>query len=243
MLANIRPSGKFLMEDFYYAGGLRGLCRAAVRPARTARVTVERPHAGREPRRCESLQRRRDPPARQSAGRRTTGWRCCTAISRPTARSSSRRPWSRSLRNHTGPAVVFRDYNDMAARIDDPGLVVTADSVIVLQSAGPQGAPGMPEWGQLPIPKKLLQGRRARHGAHLRCADERHQLRRLRAACRARIAHRRTARARARWRPDRARRARRASSRSRSTTPNSRAAAPHGRRRSRTTRAASARCI
>jgi hypothetical protein len=53
--------------------------------------------------------------------------------------------------------VVFKDYNDMAARIDDPALDIDADSVIVLQSAGPQGAPGMPEWGQLPIPKKLLQ--------------------------------------------------------------------------------------
>jgi len=51
---------------------------------------------------------------------------------------------------------VFADYNDMAARIDDPNLPVTADSVIVLQNAGPLGAPGMPEWGQLPIPKKLL---------------------------------------------------------------------------------------
>ncbi len=61
------------------------------------------------------------------------------------------------LRKHTGPAVVFRDYNDMAARIDDPALPVTKDSVIVLQSAGPQGAPGMPEWGQLPIPQKLLK--------------------------------------------------------------------------------------
>ena len=64
---------------------------------------------------------------------------------------------SRILLRHTGPAVVFRDYNDMAARIDDPALEVTKDSVLVLQSAGPQGAPGLPEWGQLPIPKKLLQ--------------------------------------------------------------------------------------
>jgi len=62
---------------------------------------------------------------------------------------------SRLLR-HAGRAVVFRNYDDMAARIDDPLLPVDADSVIVLQSAGPQGAPGMPEWGQLPIPKKLL---------------------------------------------------------------------------------------
>jgi dihydroxy-acid dehydratase len=61
------------------------------------------------------------------------------------------------LRKHTGPAVVFRDYNDMSARIDSPDLQVTKDSVIVLQSAGPQGAPGMPEWGQLPIPQKLLK--------------------------------------------------------------------------------------
>jgi dihydroxy-acid dehydratase len=61
------------------------------------------------------------------------------------------------LARHTGPAVVFKDYNDMAARIDDPALAVDKDSVLVLQSAGPQGAPGLPEWGQLPIPKKLLQ--------------------------------------------------------------------------------------
>jgi len=61
------------------------------------------------------------------------------------------------LWKHTGPAVVFADYNDMAARIDDPALPVTKDSVIVLKRAGPLGAPGMPEWGQLPIPKKLLE--------------------------------------------------------------------------------------
>jgi dihydroxyacid dehydratase/phosphogluconate dehydratase len=52
---------------------------------------------------------------------------------------------------------VFRNYRDLAARIDDPDLPVTADSVLVLQQAGPQGGPGMPEWGMLPIPKKLLQ--------------------------------------------------------------------------------------
>ena len=52
---------------------------------------------------------------------------------------------------------MFADYNDMAARIDDPALPVTRDSVLVLKNAGPLGAPGMPEWGQLPIPKKLLE--------------------------------------------------------------------------------------
>jgi dihydroxy-acid dehydratase len=58
---------------------------------------------------------------------------------------------------HAGPAVVFRDYNDMAARIDDPKLDVSEDSVLVLKNAGPLGGPGMPEWGMLPIPKKLLR--------------------------------------------------------------------------------------
>jgi len=58
---------------------------------------------------------------------------------------------------HKGPAVAFADYNDMAARIDDPDLEVTADSVLVLKNAGPIGAPGMPEWGMLPIPQKLLK--------------------------------------------------------------------------------------
>jgi dihydroxy-acid dehydratase len=61
------------------------------------------------------------------------------------------------LLKHRGPAVVFKDYADMAARIDMEELDVSADSVIVLQHAGPVGAPGMPEWGQLPIPQKLLK--------------------------------------------------------------------------------------
>jgi dihydroxy-acid dehydratase len=61
------------------------------------------------------------------------------------------------LLKHTGKAVVFKNYADMKKRIDDDALPVTADSVLVLTSAGPQGAPGMPEWGMLPIPRKLLK--------------------------------------------------------------------------------------
>src|SRR4030095_15620600 len=60
------------------------------------------------------------------------------------------------LHRHTGRAVVFADYDDLAARLHDPQLDVDERSVLVLKSAGPIGAPGMPEWGQLPIPKKLL---------------------------------------------------------------------------------------
>jgi dihydroxy-acid dehydratase len=61
------------------------------------------------------------------------------------------------LLKHTGPAVVFSDYNDMNARIDDESLDVDENSVLVLKNGGPLGGPGMPEWGQLPIPKKLLK--------------------------------------------------------------------------------------
>jgi dihydroxy-acid dehydratase len=64
---------------------------------------------------------------------------------------------SEELMRHSGPAVVFEDMDDLVARIDDPDLPVTPDSVLVLKSAGPRGAPGFPEWGMLPIPKRLLE--------------------------------------------------------------------------------------
>jgi dihydroxyacid dehydratase/phosphogluconate dehydratase len=62
-----------------------------------------------------------------------------------------------SLLKHTGPAVVFDSFDEMNARVDDPFLKVDANSVLVLRNAGPKGAPGMPEWGNLPIPQKLLK--------------------------------------------------------------------------------------
>ncbi|MGA7279099.1 MAG: dihydroxy-acid dehydratase, partial [Desulfocapsaceae bacterium] len=62
-----------------------------------------------------------------------------------------------SLLNHRGPALVFDSYDDMAAQIDRDDLDVTPDHVLVLRNAGPKGGPGMPEWGMLPIPKKLLK--------------------------------------------------------------------------------------
>jgi dihydroxy-acid dehydratase len=72
------------------------------------------------------------------------------AVIKPTAAE-------KRLLKHRGRAVVFRDYNDLAARIDDDSLKVDPDSVLVLQNAGPLGGPGMPEWGMLPIPRKLLR--------------------------------------------------------------------------------------
>jgi len=61
----------------------------------------------------------------------------------------------RRCSQHTGQALVSDDYNDLKKRLDDPDLDVTKDTVLVLRSAGPVGAPGMPEWGMLPVPKKL----------------------------------------------------------------------------------------
>jgi dihydroxy-acid dehydratase len=62
-----------------------------------------------------------------------------------------------AFRLHSGPALVFDDHETLSRMIDDPSLDVTADTVLVLRNAGPVGAPGMPEWGNLPIPKKLLE--------------------------------------------------------------------------------------
>jgi len=156
VLADVRPSGRFLMEDFYYAGGLRGLLSRILDLLETGAPTVNGRTLG------ENLEgaavhnpeviRPRDKPLVASDGLAVLRGNLAPdgAVIKPPAMEAH-------LQRHTGPAVVFDDYNDMAARIDDPALPVTADSVIVLRSAGPQGAPGMPEWGQLPIPRKLLQ--------------------------------------------------------------------------------------
>ena len=110
------------------------------------------------------------------------------------------------LLQHTGPALVFDSYDEMSKAVNDLDLDVTPDHIMVLRNAGPIGGPGMPEWGMLPIPKKLLQAGRARHAAHLRCAHERHELRRLHPARLAGIRDRRPARGRAHGRPDHGRR-------------------------------------
>ncbi|MDF2462726.1 MAG: dihydroxy-acid dehydratase [Ramlibacter sp.] len=155
VLANLRPSGKYLMEDFFYAGGLRafltqlgGLLDFTQRTCngRTLGENVE----GAKVFNADVI-RPLDNPVVAGDGLAVLKGNLAPggAVIKPAAMEPQ-------LRKHKGPAVVFKDYNDMAARIDDEALPVTKDSVIVLQSAGPQGAPGMPEWGQLPIPKKLL---------------------------------------------------------------------------------------
>jgi dihydroxy-acid dehydratase len=155
VLANLRPSGRYLMEDFYYAGGLRALLARLTDLLDTAAPTVNGRTLGENVAGCavfnDEVIRRRDEPlvARDALAVLRGNLAPDGAVIKPAAMDPR-------LLKHTGRAVVFRNYEDMASRIDDPALDVDADSVIVLQSAGPLGAPGMPEWGQLPIPKKLL---------------------------------------------------------------------------------------
>jgi dihydroxy-acid dehydratase len=156
VLANIRPAGQFLMEDFYYAGGLRSLLAELGDLIDGNQMTVNGSTLGENIRGAqifndEVIRRRTNPlVARDALAVLHGNLAPDGAVIKPPAMEAH-------LLRHKGPAVVFRDYNDMALRIDDAGLSVTADSVIVLQNAGPIGAPGMPEWGQLPIPKKLLE--------------------------------------------------------------------------------------
>jgi dihydroxy-acid dehydratase len=156
LLANIRPSGEYLMEDFFYAGGLRALLnnlgdlidpRALTVNGRTLGDNI----AGAKVFNDEVIRTREralvpsDTLAVVRGNLAPDG-----AVIKPPAADPR-------LHRHAGKAVVFADYNDMAARIDTPDLPVDASSVLVLKHAGPLGAPGMPEWGQLPIPKKLLE--------------------------------------------------------------------------------------
>ncbi|MGH8665607.1 MAG: L-arabinonate dehydratase [Burkholderiales bacterium] len=155
VLANIRPAGTYLMEDFYYAGGLRALLAqltdALDLDCKTANgKTLGENIAGARIYKPDVIRTRADALS-PSGGLVVLRGNLAPdgAVIKPTAAEAH-------LLHHKGPAVVFRNYDDMAARIDDETLAIDESSVIVLQNAGPLGA-GMPEWGQLPIPKKLLR--------------------------------------------------------------------------------------
>jgi dihydroxy-acid dehydratase len=156
MIANLRPSGEFLMEDFYYAGGLRALLKQIGELLHLDCLTVSGETLGQciqSARVCnEQVIRSLKDPVSSSGGTAILYGNLAPngAVIKPTAAEPR-------LLRHTGCAVVFKNYNDLAARIDDENLTVDRDSVLVLQNAGPLGGPGMPEWGMLPIPRKLLR--------------------------------------------------------------------------------------
>ena len=156
LLANLRPSGKYLMEDFYYAGGLTALLNAFASQLDLSCRTITGKTLGEDIAGAQiynaDVIRTLDHPVLESGGLAILHGNL--APTGAVIKSSAAEP---RLLKHAGRAIVFDSYDEMNARIDDPALDVDADSVLVLRNAGPKGAPGMPEWGNLPIPQKLLK--------------------------------------------------------------------------------------
>ncbi len=159
VIANIRPSGdKYLMEDFYYAGGMRALMKTLAdggmlhADAMTVSgKTIAENLVGAEVYNDDVIRPLANPIYKEGALAVLRGNICPNGgVIKPSACSAK-------FQQHTGPALVFDDYPSLKAAIDDPDLDVTEDHVIILRNAGPQGGPGMPEWGMVPIPTKLVK--------------------------------------------------------------------------------------
>src|SRR5712675_1390589 len=155
VIANVRPSGdKYLMEDFFYAGGLPGLMSRIREHLHLDVMTVTGQTLGENIARAEVynddvIRTVKNPIYAEGALAVLKG---NLAPDGCVIKPSACEP--RFLK-HTGPALVFDDYPSMKKAIDDPNLDVTEDHVMILRNAGPQGGPGMPEWGMLPIPNQL----------------------------------------------------------------------------------------
>jgi dihydroxyacid dehydratase/phosphogluconate dehydratase len=157
-LATVKPSGQYLMEDFYYAGGLLGLLGQLAKvpgALHLDRMTVSGGPFGQKitgaPVYNEDVIR--SPETALAAEGGVAVLRGNLAPDGAVIKHIAAEP---RLLKHTGQAVVFDDYADLQQRINDPALNITADSVLVLRNAGPKGGPGMPEYGMLPIPDYLL---------------------------------------------------------------------------------------
>jgi dihydroxy-acid dehydratase len=156
LIANVRPSGEHLVEDLHRAGGVRAVLHELAPLLHGEALTVTGRTLAEETGRAEPLDRELIAPL--SSPRAAEGGLAVVRGSlAPGGAVLKRSAASPELLRHRGPAVVFENIDDLAARIDDPSLDVKPESVLVLRSAGPKGGPGMPEWGQLPIPKRLLE--------------------------------------------------------------------------------------
>jgi dihydroxy-acid dehydratase len=156
LICNLRPSGKYLMEDFYYAGGLPALLGELgdllhLDEQTITGKTLRENIAGAQVYNADVIR------SRDKALTKEGGLAVLRGNLAPNGAVIKTSACEQRLLTHTGPAIVFDDYNELERRIDDEALAVTADSILVLRNAGPLGAPGFPEWGMLPIPKKLLK--------------------------------------------------------------------------------------
>jgi dihydroxy-acid dehydratase len=156
VLANLRPGGKYLMEDFHYAGGMPGFLsrlqdRLHLDRPTVAHDTLREQIAGALVHDDDVIRTADDPLAAEG------GVAVLRGNLAPDGAVIKHIAAERHLLKHTGPAVVFDDYRAMQATINDPDLGITAESVLVLRGSGPLGGPGMPEYGMLPIPDHLLK--------------------------------------------------------------------------------------
>ena len=157
VIANIRPNGDtYLMEDFYYAGGLKGMLKRIEKHLHTDAMTVTGKSIGENLATAEvyndDVIRTLDNPIYESGALVVLKGNlapdgCVMKVS----------AMDKKFLNHTGPAMVFDDYPAMKAAINDENIDATEDTVLILRNAGPMGGPGMPEWGMLPVPTKLVK--------------------------------------------------------------------------------------
>jgi dihydroxy-acid dehydratase len=155
-IANVKPSGEFLMEDFFYAGGLPAAMKEILHLLHTDALTVTGKTIGENVRNAECFRREvirtAAEPLNSEGGTVVLYGNLAPdgAVIKQTAASPE-------LLQHRGPAYVFENYEQMRAQIDSMDLPVTKDSVLVMKNCGPKGAPGFPEWGHIPMPKTLLE--------------------------------------------------------------------------------------
>jgi dihydroxy-acid dehydratase len=156
LLANVRPSGKHLMEDFYYAGGVPAVLRELLPmldgAARSVNGRSLAENVADAPCHDADIIRPLSLPLQREGGTVILYGNLCPggAVLKQSAASPH-------LMVHRGRAVVFEDHRDLERRIDDPSLPIDETSVLVLKQAGPKGGPGMPEWGAAPVPARLLK--------------------------------------------------------------------------------------
>ena len=155
-LANLKPSGEYLMEDFYYAGGLPVLLKEVAAHLHAQALTVNGKTLGDNCRDAQNFNpeviRRIDQPVSASGGVAVLRGNLAErgAVIKPSAATPS-------LMEHRGRALVFENLRELHERIDDPALEAAPSDVMILKNCGPKGYPGFPEVGNMPLPKKLLQ--------------------------------------------------------------------------------------
>src|SRR5207237_10039115 len=153
---DLKPAGRHLMEDFYYAGGLPAVMAQISDLLHLDAITVSGATVGENIAGAsivdEGVIRPRENPLDEGGSLVVLYGSLCPdgAVLKISAADPR-------LLSHEGPAIVFEDVHDLADRVDDPTLEIDEQSVMVLRNAGPVGAPGMPEWGHLPIPARLLK--------------------------------------------------------------------------------------